>query len=159
VGDIIVTNLNNLGMPFIRYSIGDEGSLWEGMNCPCGRASPKIKTVEGRITEMFRTRDGRLVRAAFSGGFQCLAHPTINQFQVLQKSLDHMIVRLIPEGQVPQYTLDEIEQAFRTTFGQEVEVDFEFLAEIPPLPSGKHQYAFSELNRSTGEKGSNTVTK
>jgi len=96
----------------------------------------------------FQTRDGRTVWAAFTGvGFRCLAHPTIKQFQVIQKSLDKMVVRLVPDGVVPQSVLDEITQTVQATFGNNVVVDFEFLDEISPLTSGKHQYAISELNR------------
>lgn len=43
VGDIVVTNLNNLGMPFIRYSSGDTGAWQEGPSCPCGRSYPMLK--------------------------------------------------------------------------------------------------------------------
>jgi phenylacetate-CoA ligase len=146
-GDVIVTNLNNLGMPFIRYNIGDVSAWNPKENCPCGRSAPMLNMVEGRITEMFQTRDGRNIRAAFSGGFSCLAHPTIKQFRVIQKSLDRMVMQLVLDGEVPQSVLDKITQSIHEVFGDNVVVDFEFLDEIPPLPSGKHQYAISELNK------------
>lgn len=96
VGDIIVTNLNNFGMPFIRYSIGDAGAWYTGENCPCGRASTLLRMIEGRLVDSFYTRDGRRVWSGFAGaGFRCLTHPAIKQFQVVQKSLDKMIVRLV----------------------------------------------------------------
>lgn len=149
VGDLIVTNLNNLGMPFIRYAIGDAGAWHTGDNCACGRAAPRLESLDGRIRDAFRTRDGRIIYTGFSGhAFHCLAHPSIQQFQIVQKTVDRMLVRLVPCGEVPQSILDEISKTFRGMFGDNVTVDFEFLSEIPPLPSGKHQYAISELSRS-----------
>jgi len=146
VGDIIVTNLNNLGMPFIRYEIGDAGALYQG-DCQCGRASTRLKEVNGRIVDAFKTRDGRTVWAGFAGAaFRCLAHPAIKQFQVVQKTLDTMVVRLVPDGEIPQSTLEEISKAIRITFGDSIEVAFEFPEAIQSLPSGKHQYAKSELH-------------
>jgi phenylacetate-CoA ligase len=143
-----VTNLNNLGMPFIRYSIGDSGAWSSENNCPCGRASSMLKTIEGRTCDALKTSDGRTIYTHFSSGFGCLAHPAINQFQVVQKSLDKMIVRLVLDGEIPQSALAVISQVFRDVFGENVIVEFEFPNKIPPLPSGKHQYAISELNRS-----------
>jgi phenylacetate-CoA ligase len=149
VGDLIITNLNNLGMPFIRYSIEDAGAWHNGKLCPCGRVSPRLSGIEGRLVDSFHTRDGRMVWSGFAGaGFRCLTHSTIKQFQVVQKSLDKMVVRLVQDGNVPQSILDEISQAIRVMYGDNVVVDFEFPDEIPPLPSGKHLYARSELNKS-----------
>jgi phenylacetate-CoA ligase len=149
VGEIIVTNLNNLGMPFIRYSIGDAGAWSDDENCSCGRASPMISTIEGRLVDSFLTRDGRRV---WSGApFICLAHPSIKQFQVVQKTLDKLVVRLVQNSEIPQSQLNEILQAIQYTFGNNVVVEFEFMDEIPPLPSGKHSYIISELNRNRAE--------
>mgnify|MGYP001342130221 CR=1 FL=1 len=148
LGEIVTTNLNNRGMPFIRYRIGDVGA-WNGEeSCSCGRSAPMLGALEGRITELFQTRDGRYVRSAFSGGFSCLAHPSVKQFQVIQKTLDKMVVSLVPDGIIPQSVLDETSLAIRNTYGENVVVDFEFPLEIPALASGKHQYAISELNNS-----------
>lgn len=148
VGDIIMTNLNNLGMPFIRYSIGDAGAWYTGGDCPCGRAAPMLQAVEGRTADTFKTRDGRTV---WGGGFHsavyhCLTSPAIKQFQFVQKSLDKMVVRLVQSEEVPQSTLDEIVRMLQIVMGDNVEVEFEFMEEIPVLPSGKHQSAVSELN-------------
>jgi phenylacetate-CoA ligase len=146
IGDLVVTNLNNRGMPFIRYSIGD-GAAWQtGEPCLCGRASPRLSSVDGRRADSFRTRDGRSIWAGFTGAaFRCLVHPTIRQFQVVQKNLDHIVVRLVPDGEVPPITLEEITRTMKAAFGPGVSVTFEFPVEIPPLPSGKHQYALSEV--------------
>ncbi len=149
VGDIIVTNLNNYGMPFIRYSIGDSGTWYAGGNCSCGRVSTMLKAIEGRLVDSFHTRDGRRVWAGFAGaGFRCLTNPAIKQFQVIQKTVDKMVVRLVQNEEIPQSQLNEIYQAIRASFGDNVAVDFEFVDEIPPLPSGKHQYTMSELTQS-----------
>jgi phenylacetate-CoA ligase len=148
-GDLIVTNLNNLGMPFIRYSIGDGGVWLPDELCPCGRASPQLKSVDGRRADTFKTRDGRTLWTAFTGAaFRCLAHPAIRQFQVVQKSLDRIVVRLVWEGDVSSAALDAITQAMQAVFGERVAVDYEFPTDISLLPSGKHQYAMSELNYS-----------
>jgi len=149
VGDIIVTNLNNLGMPFIRYSIGDAGAWYVGEKCPCGRASSMLEKLEGRLVDSFITRDGRRVWSGFAGaGFRCLTHPAITQFQVVQKSLDRMVVRLVLDGELPPTVGEEIKMACKSAYGENVTTDLEFVDEIPSLPSGKHQYAISELNTS-----------
>lgn len=147
-GDIVVTNLNNLGMPFIRYSVGDVAAWSSQESCPCGRQSPMFSALEGRLVETFWTQDGRISWSGFAGSaFRCLTHPSIRRFQVVQKSLDRMVIRLAPDGEIPQPVLEDIRQAVHLTFGGGTAVEFEFPAEIPPLPSGKHAYAISELNR------------
>jgi phenylacetate-CoA ligase len=146
VGDLVITNLNNLGMPFIRYSIGDGGAWHAGEACPCGRALPRLNSVDGRRADAFTTSDGRSIWTGFTGAaFGCLAHATIRQFQIVQKSLDHIVVRLVREGEVPPATLEAITRAMVAAFGAGIVVNFEFPEEIPPLPSGKHQYAISEV--------------
>ncbi|MDD5369335.1 MAG: hypothetical protein PHQ40_09630 [Anaerolineaceae bacterium] len=146
VGDLIITNLNNLGMPFIRYSIGDGGAWQTGEVCPCGRASPRLSSLDGRRADAFRTRDGRSVWTGFTGAaFRCFTYPAIRQFQVVQKSLDQICVRLVRVGDVPKAVLGEITHTMQAAFGEAVVVDFEYPDEIPLLPSGKHQYAISEV--------------
>lgn len=146
-GDIIVTNLNNRGMPFIRYSIEDAGSWHSGGDCPCGRAAPRLDRIQGRMVDAFQTRDGRTTWAGFAGaGYSGLAHSAVRQFQIVQKSVDLMVVRLVRDGDIPQSTLDELTRTIQIAFGENVDVEFEYPDEIPPLQSGKHQYAISELN-------------
>jgi phenylacetate-CoA ligase len=145
-GDIVVTNLCNLGMPFIRYKVGDAGAWRPDQRCPCGRAAPMLGAIEGRIVESFKTRDGRTV---WSGAiFECLTVAEIKQFQVVQKSLDHLLVRVVPAAEIPQAMLDDITRIFRDTFGAQVRVEFQFLDQIARLPSGKYCYAVSELHGS-----------
>jgi phenylacetate-CoA ligase len=48
-GEIIVTNLLSYSFPFIRYRLGDHISMAGGIECPCGRKSPVISEITGRI--------------------------------------------------------------------------------------------------------------
>lgn len=147
-GSIIVTNLNNMGMPFIRYSIGDEGAWDDGGKCSCGRSSPRLKMVEGRIVDQFVTRDGRASWAGFAGDAysSLLAQPTIKQFQIIQESLDKITVLLVRDGEIPASLLTRLELALHTAFGEGIAVEFQFPDQISPLPSGKHQYAISKVD-------------
>lgn len=146
MGDVIVTNLNNRGMPFIRYAVADESAWYDGPDCPCGRAALMLKTVEGRTVDTFKTHDGRASWTGFN--YDSFGHPSIRRFQVVQKSLDEFVIRLVKAGDIPQANLDDLVHTIHGSFGENVRVVFEYPDEIPVLPSGKHRYAISEVKDS-----------
>jgi phenylacetate-CoA ligase len=143
VGHIVVTNLNNYGMPFIRYSIEDMGS-WSAMErCACGRELPLMDLVQGRRIDMFRTRDGLAVWGGFASPL--FGMEGVKQFQLIQKSYDLVVARIVKDGELDVARLDEIERTVHTALGDHVKVEFDFPDEIPVLASGKYRYAISEV--------------
>lgn len=56
-GEIIVTNLLSYSFPFIRYRLGDHIRMDTGTRCPCGRHSPVISEITGRIGKRIHGRN------------------------------------------------------------------------------------------------------
>ncbi|HJJ36657.1 MAG TPA: phenylacetate--CoA ligase [Methanocorpusculum sp.] len=54
-GELTVTVLKKEAFPMIRYRIGDISKIMEG-DCPCGRTSPRIDRITGRIDDMLIIR-------------------------------------------------------------------------------------------------------
>lgn len=50
-GDVCVTGLHNTAMVYIRYVLGDRGTLYPGDTCPCGNPQPVLKLSSGRISD------------------------------------------------------------------------------------------------------------
>lgn len=148
MGNITVTNLNNWGMPFIRYEIGDEGSWQEDELCTCGRSSPRLRTIEGRIVDRFVTRDGRASWAGFAGDAysSLFAQPAIKEFQIVQESMENITVLIVKDGDIPASLLDRVTKALKTAFGDDIAIEFQFPDQITRLPSGKHKYAISKVS-------------
>jgi len=57
-GKLLITNLNNLSMPFIRYEIGDALKI-SNEECSCGRKSLLIKEIIGRESDFLLTPSGK----------------------------------------------------------------------------------------------------
>jgi phenylacetate-CoA ligase len=143
VGDVIVTNLNNHGMPFIRYSVGDMGAWRVDDHCPCGRELPLMELVQGRRVDMFKTRDGRTVWGGFASPL--FGIKGVKQFQLVQKSLDHVLARIVKDASLDEAKLAKIERTVKIALGDHVNVEFEFPDEIAVYDSGKYRYAISEI--------------
>ena len=99
--------------------------------------------VQGRRIDMFKTRDGRAVWGGFASPM--FGMEGVKRFQVVQKSLDLVVVRIVKDGELDQTKLDEIERTVHIALGDHVQVKFEFPDEISVLDSGKYRYAISEL--------------
>jgi phenylacetate-CoA ligase len=142
-GEIVVTNLNNYGFPFIRYRLKDVVKS-HGGPCSCGRQSPMIECVQGRTVDIFRTVDGNPVW----GGLDTTLFQVknIKQFQVIQKALDLVVVRIVKDDGFSEPDATRIENIIKRLLGQAVCVRFEFPDTIPQLESGKFRYAYSELS-------------
>jgi len=142
-GEFILTNLTNYAMPMIRYKIEDWGRKATS-HCDCGRGLPLLEVVEGRAIDLFKTRDGRTVYGAFAKDLMP-TFPSVKQFQVVQKSLDLVIFRIVSEGKLDPEQLKRVEQVTKNALGEQVVVQFEFVDELPQTPTGKHRYLVSEV--------------
>lgn len=142
-GDIVVTNLTNHGTPFIRYHVGDVGQLSDAV-CRCGRGLPMMQVVCGRATDMFKTKDGQAVHGEF---FTHLFYgiSEVKQFQVVQKSYDHMVVSIVEKAPLPPERLVFLERAIKDVMKSDVKVEFQFLESIPLKASGKYRFTISEV--------------
>jgi phenylacetate-CoA ligase len=143
LGEVVVTDLTNLAMPFIRYANGDLAIAGEPGTCRCGRALPRIASVEGRVTETLVDGAGARVNGlVFNVVIAHLAH-AIRQFQVVQHRDRSVTLRVAPTA-----TFDAgIESVLRQTWERYlagVPVRLELVPEIPVNPTGKRQVVVVE---------------
>ena len=145
-----MTNLNNYGMPFIRYQLADRAAWHPDDSCPCGRAHPMIKVAEGRHNDMFRTQDGSAVWGGIGNPLWDMEG--VRQFQFVQKALEHVVVRIVKDGSMSHAQQAEVERAVKIALGDRVKLDFEFPDEIPVERSGKHRYQICEVDQPLSEE-------
>ncbi len=92
-GNIVITDLFNMAMPFVRYKIGDRAIAGLG-SCECGRGLPLLRKVVGRQLDVLVTCDGRHVAGEF---FPHLLkdYTSVRQFQVVQNARDLVELNLV----------------------------------------------------------------
>lgn len=144
-GELVVTNLNNHGMPFIRYRIGDKAILTR-RPCLCGRTTPRLLRIIGRTTDNFRLHDGRLVHGEyFTHVFY--GFPGVKQFQFVQEDVEAFTLKLVVTPEFSREALDDgVLAEIRDFVGGNLSIDVQLVSEIPPTASGKHLFTVSKLD-------------
>ena len=142
-GQIVVSSLQNRAMPLLRYALGDLGS-WGG-DCSCGRGSPVLKSLEGRIDDFIVLPDGRL-RSSFSFDFVEELR-SVNAYQLIQEKEDHFVFRYVPSGgEIDASDVENVTSMIRRgCLGQAVGVEFERVSSIPRSRSGKLSSVISKI--------------
>lgn len=143
-GEIIVTDLWNYGMPFIRYQMGDVGTK-SSQPCKCGRNLPTIKNIEGRVSDFIIDSKGGLVHGEyFTHLFYGLEG--IEQFQLVQESLEMIRLRILPGKGFNQSALNPVIAKIRQCLGQKVLVDIEVCNSSFVEASGKFRFTISKVS-------------
>lgn len=142
-GEFVCTGLLNADMPLIRYRLGDRGILAENTEvCLCGRTLPLMRSVEGRISDVLYTKDGRRVSrfgAVFNGNL------AIREAQIVQETLDCVKVKLVPTSAFTPHCERVIVERLKERMG-DVEVVIESVAEIPRGANGKFRAVVCSLS-------------
>lgn len=148
-GEILITQLNNYVMPFIRYRIGDIGILSDEV-CPCGNELPILEDLLGRTTATFQTRTGMLVHGGyFTQQFYDISG--IDQFQIIQETLKHCVLKLVINERWMETARLYLVQNIQKVLGGDVVVTVEFVDDIPLPTSGKRQFTISKVVESTDD--------
>lgn len=141
-GKILATSLYNYAMPFIRYETGDMGHILSDV-CGCGRGSRLLKEVIGRQQEMLQTPEGKFIHGEFFTHIFWEING-VREFQVIQKKLNELVVKMIVEENFDERQLDTIREIIkRKSKGWEIE--FRYVDNIERTRSGKYRYILSEL--------------
>lgn len=156
-GRVIVTNLFNYTMPFIRYDLHDRGVILHqgGVLCSCGSRKPRMAVLRGRDDDFVYLPDGRkvsprliatAVNRAFSqrsplGGFD--SH--FRRFQVIQDARDHVTIQIVPEQDSSTDYRSVIAPELRRIHPM-MQCSIKIVESIPFEPSGKFKKVISDID-------------
>jgi len=124
-GEIVATTFNKI-YPFIRFGTGDLSVLTE-TPCPCGRTSPRLIKILGRVDQVTKVR-GLFVHPGQADEVAS-RHPQIARYQVVvmrKEEKDEMIFRVELKEEIaePEKLKVEIEKSIRDVMKLRSEVEF-----------------------------------
>jgi phenylacetate-CoA ligase len=145
-GELLVTRLNESPMPFIRYRIGDLAELGAS-ECSCGRSLGVLKSVLGRIGEIFTTEDGRVVEPSFWCDVFMVGkqNQDVEKFQVIYRQKDCIRLRIVRRPSFSAGSEADLRRLLAQSFSSSVQFEFEYVSEIKPHRSGKHVMVVNEI--------------
>lgn len=135
--EILITDLHNYGMPFVRYQTGDLGRMTMDA-CRCGRGLPRLSAIEGRALDALRAADGRTVPGEF---FPHLLKdvPEIAEYRVEQTSLDRLVISAVLSRPLSHGSDSLLRGEIAKVFGLGTACELRSVTEIPRLSSGKRR--------------------
>lgn len=143
-GHIVVTNLRNYTMPFIRYATEDMG-VPSDQTCDCGRGLPLMRGLQGRTSDVIVAPSGRLLHGEFFTHL-CYGVPGIRQFQVEQNTRTDLVVRMVAESDAAYEAARERLTSLILQHGDAAfRLAFERLDRIPSRKSGKYCFTLSHV--------------
>lgn len=137
LGRIVVTDLFNYAMPFIRYDTGDLGSIRYRED---GRAI--LSSVEGRKMDLIYDTKGDPV-SSHMVSITLWSFKEVSQYQFIQKSAKEYLFRLNLQGKTFSRE-EELTSIIKKYLGDDAIIRFEYVSEIPVLNSGKRRYVINE---------------
>jgi phenylacetate-CoA ligase len=147
-GEVVVTDLHNFGMPFIRYANGDIATAGSTRSCTCRRTLPRIHSVQGRLSETLRDGNGSAISGIALSNLFVDVSAAVRQFQAVQHRDRSVTIRIVQSAELPASALARIRgDAKRLLTGIDVRV--ELVPDLPRSPAGKHHLVVIERDELT----------
>jgi phenylacetate-CoA ligase len=142
-GELVITDLNNLAYPFIRYNIEDMSALIS-QPCACGRGLPLIGSIKGRVSDILVMPNGKQVPL----GYWVVLFETligIDQYQIIQDTPTHLTVKIVKNSEYTHDDLTHITENLKIIGGDELTFEIQPVDEIQNSSSGKRRFVISNI--------------
>jgi len=156
-GRVVLTSLFGTTMPFLRYEVGDRARLLpRGTEpCACGHRGDSISLEVARDEDFLVLPDGRrisprrpvvavLAAALRTQGLTDVFADVIRGFQIIQETVDQVIVRAVRGRETREGIESEIAKGFAAIHPQ-LRCRVEWVDAIEPDPSGKVKKVLSKV--------------
>jgi phenylacetate-CoA ligase len=137
-GEVIVSNLVNVGTVLLNYRLGDVVAEVEG-RCSCGRTLPLCSYLERSKASWLDLGGGRVVHAqALKAVLRHEQH--IWRYQIVQDARRQLVLRLVASPDCDREAMAaRLRGQFRDQLPEGTAVDVVFVNDLPRAPSGKIQ--------------------
>ncbi len=135
-GEVVVTDLHNFAMPFIRYASGDLATARGRAPCSCGRSLLRIGPIEGRVTEKLVRADGQPVSGLLVEVATAALGDEVQAYQLVQRKDRSVTIRL--EGSPGPEVGERIRSVISPHLGA-LPIDVEHVDRIELDRSGKRR--------------------
>jgi len=143
MGQVVLTGLFNLGMPFIRYAIQDVSAFaLADEPCSCGRNFRTLSQIEGRIGDLIALPQGGHLSGLFFP--HLFKEYDIRNFQVIQPAIDRLEIYIVKGENFGDGTTERIRRTI-SQYTPGMQLAFHFVSEIPLTASGKHRPTVSHV--------------
>lgn len=143
-GRIVVTDLMNKAMPFIRYHVEDVG-IPTDRKCSCGRGLPLMEQVTGRVADFLIKKDGTRVAGVSLIENTLTLLPGLDQMQILQNGYEDFLVRIVPGVEFNNSIVTALKKYFADIFGKFVKVEVSLVEKIMLEKSGKYRFSICKI--------------
>lgn len=140
-GRLIVTDLTQTAVPYIRYDTGDIGRVLPASE---NRAmhSAVLEAIDGRSDELILTLSGRRVGR--------LSHVTkpgrgIRESQIVQTAPDHVVIRVVPGERFDPESMVNVIKTARELLGSDMRIEWEKVSSIPRTSRHKFKHVVREF--------------
>lgn len=142
-GQLLVTDLENMAFPIIRYAIGDRGHMLS-KRCECGMGLPLMGPIQGKSVDTIRLPDGTAI-TDINVIFDDFPE-AVSAFQVHQSRTGDLEIRYIPgnESEITLRAVKTVRSRIQAAVRNQVPVTLKAVDQIPHR-GGKLQYVFSEF--------------
>ena len=141
-GRILVTDLHNFAMPFVRYEIGDLAAF--GKPCNCGRGLPVISRIFGRMRNMLRLESGEQFFPDIAALHLNEIAP-LRQYQMIQTSYEDIEMKLNLARPFEGGEEAHMRKMILNALGRPFNLHLIHVDDIPRHPSGKFEDFISLL--------------
>lgn len=144
--DLIITDLDNYSLPYIRYYNADQ-AIFSKQKCSCGRQSPLIKEIMGRTCDYTTGINGEFLHWAYYWHLffdsKIAEDYDLKKFQVIQENKDLLIIKLICQS-LSQEEEQELVNNIQQRMGK-INVRFEYVDIIENTKTGKYRPVINKL--------------
>lgn len=142
--ELVLTDLVNYGMPFIRYKVGDL-AIPSSERCSCGRQWSTLKRIVGRTSDLVITpAGGALLVPSFFGSSLISQLPKIHQYQIAKVSPTKIIIRLESNPPLSDSEVDYISQQLAPYLKGKIDYEISQVEHIILTQAGKFKLMVDE---------------
>jgi len=145
IGEVLLTDLSNFNMPFIRYKIGDAVERLSG-KCPCGALQRRLGLIHGRYSDLFLSSHQTPIEITplmVDNIFEGITG--VKFYRVTKKGPFRYEIAFIPSFYFRETDIDLIELRAKVWLGAQAELTFKKKEFFRPEASMKFRFSFEEI--------------
>ena len=144
-GEVLVTHLDGLDYPFIRYRLGDR-AVWIKGQCKCGVAFRRLKNLTGRTDACILLPSGEWITGMVFQELRVV--PWMSAFRVIQDAPEYVRLQIVPKQKPSDANIEAVKSKASALLKDKVSVKVEIHDKLELDKSGKIRAVICRLPES-----------